>query len=388
MKGSKILLFMGISIMLLISLVVVVSVKAGTIITLNWDGQGSGWADPNCQIGQTAFWHWILTPGGDNTLIWGTLTVHYDDDSTTVTNGEFPGGGGGAMHFYVTNTYNTVVESASVEFEYEGSGDNFVLTISDSNCQGDTPTPTSTSTLTLPSPTPTLTSTPTEGPSPTPTSTQTEGPSPTPTLTSTVGPSPTPTYGPSPTPTLTSTPTEGPSPTPTSTQTEGPSPTPTLTSTVGPSPTATRTPLPPQPAWVYRSVEYPGKLIGTMSIEGRLYNVFTGSDFDGDATLDLPSSGGAYYQGVVYMHRIQEGAFDWLHINIGDSIMFVQGDRVFKYIVINDEYIDYGVYPEDSQSGVTFIATCFSDRDGQWAGIELYELQLVNIIIPRAHHWR
>ena len=342
MKGSKILLFMGISIMLLISLVVVVSVKAGTIITLNWDGQGSGWADPNCQIGQTAFWHWILTPGGDNTLIWGTLTVHYDDDSTTVTNGEFPGGGGGAMHFYVTNTYNTVVESASVEFEYEGSGDNFVLTISDSNCQGDTPTPTSTSTLTLPSPTPTLTSTPTEGPSPTPTSTQTEGPS----------------------------------------------PTPTLTSTVGPSPTATRTPLPPQPAWVYRSVEYPGKLIGTMSIEGRLYNVFTGSDFDGDATLDLPSSGGAYYQGVVYMHRIQEGAFDWLHINIGDSIMFVQGDRVFKYIVINDEYIDYGVYPEDSQSGVTFIATCFSDRDGQWAGIELYELQLVNIIIPRAHHWR
>ena len=363
MKGSKILLFIGISIILLISLVVVVSVKAGTIITLNWDGQGDEWADPNCQIGQTAFWHWILTPGGDNTLIWGTLTVHYDDGSTTVTDGEFPGGGGGAMHFYVTNTYNTAVESASVEFEFEGIGDNFILTISGSNCQADTPTPTPTSTSTLnPSPTPTLTSTPTEGPSPTPTSTQTEGPSPTPTSTSTVGPSPTPTYG--------------------------PSPTPTKTSTSGPTPTATRTPLPPQPAWVYSIADYPGKLIGTMRIEDKLYSVFAGSDFDNDATLDLPASGGAYYQGVVYMHRIQEDAADWLHVNIGDSILFVTGDRVFEYVVINDQYIEYGVYPEESQNGVTFIASCFSDRDGRWAGIELYELQLERVIYPRVHHWR
>jgi len=380
MKKSKPTAFIGITVfalvaILMVSLLSVGPVKAGTVITLPWGGQGGEWANPGCQDGQTAYWHWILTPGGDTEFVWGTLTVDYNDGSQTVTSGQFPGGDHGAMHFYVTNAYNTVVVSASVEFEYEGDGDNFVLTISGSECQGPTSTPTSSPTYTsTPTEMPTATETLEPFPTPTtpavtPTSTQTSGPSPTPSSTPTEGPSPTPTTGPSQTPT--STPTVGPSPTPTSTQ--------------GPTPTATRTPIPPQPGFAYAITSYPGNLLGKINIGNTSYDVYYGADFDGDAVLDLPDRGGSYYQSVVYMHRIQKGASDWLRVNVGDPISFIAHGRTYEYMVVGDQYLSYGIYPE-SRGFLNYVASCFSNKNG-WAGLEVYRLQLINIIDPFARHW-
>lgn len=104
---------------------------------LEWTGNGSENADPGCKAGQSSFWHWILTPGGNNTLVSGTLSVTYESGETTTTEGTFRGGGNGAMHFDVTREGVDVVESAVVSFTYEGEGGNFVLTISDSECKGE-----------------------------------------------------------------------------------------------------------------------------------------------------------------------------------------------------------------------------------------------------------
>ena len=130
---------------------------------------------------------------------------------------------------------------------------------------------------------------------------------------------------------------------------------------------------------------YPGKIVGILQIEDQLYNVFSGADFDNDAILDLPPAGGAFYQGTVYMHRIQENASDWLHVNTGDNVIYFAGGRIFVYTVTDDQYIDYGIYPEVSQNGLTYIASCFSDRNGEWAGIELYRLQLVRVVFLHTH---
>ncbi len=110
-----------------------------TTKTIQWSGNGSENANPGCQDGQTSHWHWILTPGGNNTLLSGELDVTYQSGSTTSTAGTFPGGGGnGAMHFNVTRPVPDTVTSASVTFDYTGNGQgNFVLTISDSHCEGE-----------------------------------------------------------------------------------------------------------------------------------------------------------------------------------------------------------------------------------------------------------
>lgn len=111
--------------------------------TINWGGNGNENADPECVEGETPYWHWILTPGGNNELLSATLTVVYGSGETTVTNGVFRGNnnGNGAMHFDVTRDGADVVSSAEVTFTYrEGKGrgnnnENFVLTISDSGCR-------------------------------------------------------------------------------------------------------------------------------------------------------------------------------------------------------------------------------------------------------------
>lgn len=113
---------------------------ATTSTTIQWTGNGSEHADPGCQTGQTAAWHWILTPGGNNELVSGTLSVNYQSGATGSVDGHFQGNGNGAMHFNLTQAGPDVVTSASVSFTYNGDGGNFVLTISDSNCEG-TPTP-------------------------------------------------------------------------------------------------------------------------------------------------------------------------------------------------------------------------------------------------------
>ena len=146
---------------------------------LQWSGQGQ---NITCVNG---FWHWILTPGGNNTLTSATLYVTYSDGSQTVTPGSTQGQGGplGAMHFNVTHsaldgvTPITAV-SAHVEFSYTGGGGNFILTISNSNCVGTTTTtqPTTTTvsaTTTVPTTGTTTTTAPTTTTTTAPTTTTT-----------------------------------------------------------------------------------------------------------------------------------------------------------------------------------------------------------------------
>ncbi len=149
---------------------------------LQWSGQGQ---NITCVNG---FWHWILTPGGNNTLTSATLYVTYSDGSQTVTPGSTQGQGGplGAMHFNVTHsaldgvTPITAV-SAHVEFSYTGGGGNFILTISNSNCVGTTTTtqPTTTTvsaTTTVPTTGTTTTTAPTTTTTTAPTTTTTTAP--------------------------------------------------------------------------------------------------------------------------------------------------------------------------------------------------------------------
>lgn len=108
-----------------------------TVTDMPWAGNGSENADPGCLDGQSSYWHWILTPGGGNTLVSATLTVTYESGATSTSQGSFRGNGGGAMHFDVTQPGVDQVKSASVTYTYEGDGGNFVLTISDSSCNGE-----------------------------------------------------------------------------------------------------------------------------------------------------------------------------------------------------------------------------------------------------------
>ena len=101
---------------------------------LEWEGQGSenAFVGEDCTVG---FWHWVLTPGGNQVITGALLTVTYSNDETSETEGYSPGAQDrGAWHFDVTFEDNEVV-SASVEFTYEGDGKGkTILTISNSHC--------------------------------------------------------------------------------------------------------------------------------------------------------------------------------------------------------------------------------------------------------------
>ena len=132
--------------------------------TLHWTGQGQ---NVTCVSG---FWHWILTTGGNNVIESGTLHVTYTDESTSTTQGYFPGGGRGAMHFDVYHTAANgeapvTVRTAYVVFTYSGGGGNFILTISNSNCVTTSTTVEGTTTIpSFPTTTTTIATTTTEAP--------------------------------------------------------------------------------------------------------------------------------------------------------------------------------------------------------------------------------
>lgn len=101
---------------------------------LDWEGHGS----ENAYLGDecvSGFWHWILTPGGNNVITEAKLWVTYSDGGTSQTEGYSNNPQNrGAWHFDVTYDDNEVV-SAYVNFNYEGDmEDKFILTISNSNC--------------------------------------------------------------------------------------------------------------------------------------------------------------------------------------------------------------------------------------------------------------
>jgi hypothetical protein len=94
---------------------------------LEWSGNGSG---NNCEAGGSL--HWILTPGGNVTLVSGTLHVEFADNTSGDFNGYFQGQNQGALHF--DSVGSAAVVSASVSFTYVGDIGNAVLTISHSVC--------------------------------------------------------------------------------------------------------------------------------------------------------------------------------------------------------------------------------------------------------------
>jgi len=167
--------------------------------TLHWTGQGQ---NVTCVSG---FWHWILTTGGNNVIESGTLHVTYTDESTSTTQGYFPGGGRGAMHFDVYHTAANgeapvTVRTAYVVFTYSGGGGNFILTISNSNCVTTSTTVEGTTTIpSFPTTTTTIATTTTEAP----TTTTVEGTTTVPTETTTTTEAPTTTTTEAPTTTTT-----------------------------------------------------------------------------------------------------------------------------------------------------------------------------------------
>jgi hypothetical protein len=215
-------------------------------------------------------------------------------------------------------------------------------------------TPTSTNTLISPTDTPTYTPsvTPTDDPS-SPTPTNTTDPN---------DPTATPTYTLSPPPSVTNTPTQ--------------TSTPILV-------TATNTPYPPRPAAAYdiQTGLYPGENLGTITIGESAFQLFSGVNAT-DGSLMLPSNirGAAFYNNTIWIHRLWR--IGYLSINKGDVIVITTAsgeDRTYQ--VIDSTYIDYGIYPKSNHTDepYQYIATCFSNNSGEWIGVELYKIKLVDV---------
>lgn len=129
-----------------------------TSTSVSWNGVNG--ADKNCAQGGTL--HWILTTGGNADIVSGSLTVTFQGGGSQTVDGQFPGGGGGAMHFYTTG--DSPVTAAVANYSYEGTQNNVVLTISSSVCNTTTTTEPPTTTTTTTTEPPTTTAPPTTAP--------------------------------------------------------------------------------------------------------------------------------------------------------------------------------------------------------------------------------
>lgn len=234
-----------------------------------------------------------------------------------------------------------------------------------------------TSTFTPVPPTPTLTYAPTYTPTGTwipPTATHT--------ATSTlIPPTSTPTNIP-PTATATRVPTLTPTIPPTSIPTIPPRPTlvPTLTPTNPTSPT--NTPFPPKAANASDNVVYPGDELGTLYIGENNYKLYKGVNAS-DGSLLLPSAvrGAALYDGTIWIHRLWN--IGWLDIKPNTNIYI---DYIYEgsqaYFVENSAQMEYGNYPPSSPE-IKYLATCYKDNNGNWAGVEVFQLNQIYFIDRR-----
>jgi hypothetical protein len=266
------------------------------------------------------------------------------------------------------------------------------------NCLTQTPTDRATNTPTLPTSTPTDAATPTYTntpvtPTDTPTSTNTPDiPTPTntpitPTSTpmdptsTPVDPTSTP-VDPTNTPVdPTSTPV---SPTytpktPTATYVLTPTPTETFPSlTLTPTYIPTSTPYPPMPAAAGNDVTvWNSDYIGLLAVGSNSFGLYKGVNAP-DGSLYLPSTthDAALYNGTIWVHRLwKEG---WLDIPLGTIVHIQYKDRVMTYAVSDIGFISYGIYPQTTGSGVQYIATCYRNSSGEWAGVELYRIELIS----------
>ncbi len=186
MRNKKIV---GLVIAVLLVVLVLPVFAEGEAITIPWRGHGTEHADPGCEPGQTAVWHFVLTTGGSGTWKGGEISVLLNTGELLAASSEdHPSA---VLHFFLSAQAPAWVNSAEATAYYEGNVSNALLTISESWCEGEavTPTPEPTPTGVPPEPTPTETP-PVETPEPTPTGVP---PEPTPTE---VPPEPTPTATP------------------------------------------------------------------------------------------------------------------------------------------------------------------------------------------------
>jgi hypothetical protein len=96
--------------------------------TVTWNGVRGLDSIDACEAGEAPYLHWILTPGGGNSVTGATLEL----DGTSYV-GIQHGEGGGAWHFYTPSD----VDLSSASATYTGTiGRNALLTISD-GCVGD-----------------------------------------------------------------------------------------------------------------------------------------------------------------------------------------------------------------------------------------------------------
>jgi hypothetical protein len=107
-----------------------------TTTTKQWNGKnGLELADQTgCDPTQGAYWHWILTAGGQTDVVSATLTVQLATSGDVVAPGYRNGGDNGAVHFDVNSSAPDKVVSASVTFTYTGTLGKVVLTISHATC--------------------------------------------------------------------------------------------------------------------------------------------------------------------------------------------------------------------------------------------------------------
>lgn len=240
------------------------------------------------------------------------------------------------------------------------------------------PTPTNTlepfpTNTEVPSATPTNTASPTNTPTYTSTATQT------PTATATQTPTNPPTMTNTPTGTLTNTPTDPatstPTLTPTATSTNVPTQTPVPSDT--PTPTLeepTSTPRPPIPAMANNSLDYKGKMLGTVFMDGNSYTLFQGINAI-DGTLSLPSTkrGAALYNNTIWVHRAWNSG--WINLEIGDMIVVLMNNKISYYRISESNNLPYGIYPDDNNM---YIATCMSTNGQTWTNVELFTLTPIN----------
>lgn len=330
---------------ILISLILLASATvafaSGSVINdgvIEWTGQGS--ENLPCEFGG----HWVLAPAfGIDTAV---LTVNGSDYTMSQSGqGSWSADSSGPLD---------VGLSAYVTYTGPGDESNHLQLSHCIEGQNPTPTPTEVDPTATPTEFP-PTATPTENP---PTSTPTGTPL-TPTSTP-PGPTATPTN-----PGPTATPTQ-PNPTQTPTQ-----PRPTLTPTE-PAPTATATPKPPVPAIGDDEEPYPGKLLGTLTIDGRAFELYQGVNAP-DGTLQLPSSvrGAALYENGIWVHRAWNSG--WVVITPESKIVttFLDGFTL-EFAVKSQMILPYGSYPETNS---LYIASCYADENGNWAGVIIYILE-------------
>jgi hypothetical protein len=330
--------------------------------TVHWDGND----DKNlpCLYGA----RWNMNPGGgiDSAVIYVNGITY-----------AMPKSGDGG---WFADSKEALNVGADVYVEYIGvGGQDYHIELSYCLQGGENPsftpmtstnTPTSTNTLLPP------TSTPTNTPSVSPTN---DPASPTPTNTTDPNdPTPTPTVSLTPPPKVTNT------PFPTVTNTPYPTVTNIPTKTATPvRVTATSTPYPPRPAVAYdfQSSFYPGEYLGAIIIGNNAYQLYNGVNAP-DGSLLLPSNilGAAFYKNTIWIHRLWK--IGYLNINKGDSIVVsIAGGQDRTYKVIDSTYIDYGIYPDSNLADepYQYIATCYSDNSGEWIGVELYKIKLVDV---------